>query len=119
VSARAQEWLDLARYADTNSYQNDTPRAIWKWREWVINAFNANMPFDQFTIEQLAGDLLPNATHAQKVAAGFNRNHPTNSKRLIRVLIAPEESADASYPGHLLGIEPALGTLQVRRAWRA
>jgi mono/diheme cytochrome c family protein len=77
---QAQEWLDLARYADTSGYQNDQPRKIWKWREWVINAYNANMPFDQFTIEQLAGDLLPNATLAQKVATGFNRNHPTNSE---------------------------------------
>jgi Protein of unknown function (DUF1553)/Protein of unknown function (DUF1549)/Planctomycete cytochrome C len=77
---QAQEWLDLARYADTGGYQNDIPRQIWKWREWVINAYNANMPFDQFTIEQLAGDLLPNATLSQKVATGFNRNHPTNSE---------------------------------------
>jgi hypothetical protein len=77
---QAQEWLDLARYADTSGYQNDTPRKVWKWREWVINAYNANMPFDQFTVEQLAGDLLPNATLAQKVATGFNRNHPTNSE---------------------------------------
>ncbi len=77
---QAQEWLDLARYADTSGYQSDTSREIWKWREWVINAYNANMPFDQFTIEQLAGDLLPNATLAQKVATGFNRNHPTNSE---------------------------------------
>ena len=77
---QAHEWLDLARYADTGGYQNDTARSIWKWREWVINAFNANMPFDQFTIEQLAGDLLPNATLSQKVATGFNRNHPTNSE---------------------------------------
>jgi hypothetical protein len=77
---QAQEWLDLARYADTSGYQHDIPREIWKWREWVVNAFNANMPFDQFTIEQLAGDLLPNATLAQKVATGFNRNHPTNSE---------------------------------------
>ena len=77
---QAQEWLDLARYADTSGYQNDTPRKIWKWREWVINAYNANMPFDQFAIEQLAGDLLPNATLAQKIATGFNRNHPTNSE---------------------------------------
>jgi hypothetical protein len=77
---QAEEWLDLARYADTSGYQIDMPREIWKWREWVINAFNANMPFDQFTIEQLAGDLLPSATLAQKVATGFNRNHPTNSE---------------------------------------
>ncbi len=77
---QAQEWLDLARYADTSGYQIDMPREIWKWREWVINAFNANMPFDRFTIEQLAGDLLPHATLAQKVATGFNRNHPTNSE---------------------------------------
>jgi hypothetical protein len=77
---QAQEWLDLARYADTSGYQNDLPRKIWKWREWVIDAFNANMPFDQFTIEQLAGDLLPQATLAQQVATGFNRNHPTNSE---------------------------------------
>ncbi|QJW98398.1 PSD1 and planctomycete cytochrome C domain-containing protein [Frigoriglobus tundricola] len=77
---QAQEWLDLARYADTSGYQNDTPRQIWKWREWVINAYNANMTFDRFTIEQLAGDLLPNATLAQRIATGFNRNHPTNSE---------------------------------------
>ena len=77
---QAHEWLDLARYADTSGYQNDEPRQNWKWREWVIHAFNANMPFDQFTIEQLAGDLLPNATLQQKVATGFNRNHPTNSE---------------------------------------
>jgi hypothetical protein len=77
---QAQEWLDLARYADTSGYQNDTARSIWKWREWVINAYNQNMPFDRFTIEQLAGDLLPDATLAQKIATGFNRNHPTNSE---------------------------------------
>ena len=77
---QAQEWLDLARYADTSGYQSDMPRKVWKWREWVINAYNANMPFDQFTIEQLAGDLLPDATLAQKIATGFNRNHPTNSE---------------------------------------
>ena len=56
----AMQWLDEARYADTNGYQNDAERYMWRWRDWVIDAFNANMPFDQFTIEQLAGDLLPN-----------------------------------------------------------
>jgi hypothetical protein len=77
---QAQIWLDLARYADSSGYQSDAPRNIWKWREWVINSLNANMPYDQFVLEQLAGDLLPNATLAQKVATGFNRNHPTNSE---------------------------------------
>jgi hypothetical protein len=72
----ASYWLDAARYADSNGYQYDTERTMWPWREWVIQAFNSNMPFDQFTIEQLAGDLLPNATTQQQLATGFNRNHP-------------------------------------------
>ncbi|MDA1016594.1 MAG: DUF1549 domain-containing protein, partial [Planctomycetota bacterium] len=70
-----RHWLDLARYADTNGYQYDTERQMWVWRDWVIDAYNKNMPFDQFTIEQLAGDLLPNATPSQRLATGFNRNH--------------------------------------------
>jgi Protein of unknown function (DUF1553)/Protein of unknown function (DUF1549)/Planctomycete cytochrome C len=77
---QAQEWLDAARYADTDGYQADRGRSAWKWREWVVKAFNANKPFDEFTVEQLAGDLLPEPTLAQKIATGFNRNHPTNSE---------------------------------------
>jgi len=69
----ARHWLDLARYADSNGFQRDGFRELWAYRDWVIRAFNDDMPFDQFTIEQLAGDLLPNATPAQKIATGFNR----------------------------------------------
>ncbi|MEO8494021.1 MAG: PSD1 and planctomycete cytochrome C domain-containing protein [Planctomycetota bacterium] len=72
----ASDWLDGARYADSNGYQYDTERTMWPWREWVIRAFNDNLAFDQFTIEQLAGDLLPDATAQQRLATGFNRNHP-------------------------------------------
>jgi len=74
----AMHWLDLARYADTHGYHLDSGRDMWKWREWVIQAFNDNKPYDQFTLEQLAGDLLPDATLAQKVATGFNRNSMIN-----------------------------------------
>jgi hypothetical protein len=74
---QAMDWLDGARYADTNGYQNDFARTMWPWRDWVIDAFNRNQPFDQFTIEQIAGDLLPRATSAQRIATGFNRNNRT------------------------------------------
>ena len=76
----ARQWLDFARYADSNGFQVDSSREMWPWRDWVIDAFNRNMPFDQFTVEQLAGDLLPNATPQQIVATGFNRNTRLNGE---------------------------------------
>lgn len=77
----ARKWLDLARYADSKGYGSDPLRMdIWRYRDWVISAFNNNMPFDQFTLEQLAGDLLPNATLEQKVATAFHRNTMTNTE---------------------------------------
>ena len=76
----AVQWLDAARYADTSGYQTDGERFMWRWRDWVIGAYNRGMPFDQFTIEQLAGDLLPNSTVRQRVATGFHRNHRANSE---------------------------------------
>jgi len=74
------EWLDAARYADTNGYQGDPTRAMWPWRDWTIKALNDNLPFDQFTVQQLAGDLLPNPTTEQLIATGFHRNHMINGE---------------------------------------
>lgn len=81
----ARRWLDRARYADTNGYEKDRERSIWPYRDWVIRAINADMPFDQFTVEQIAGDLLPNASLAQKVATGFHRNTMINEEGGIDV----------------------------------
>ncbi len=76
----AWHWLDIARYADTNGFQGDPTRKMWPWRDWVVRAFNDHMPYDQFTVEQLAGDLLPNATEDQILATAFNRNHMYNGE---------------------------------------
>ena len=85
----AMRWLDNARYADTNGYQTDGERFMWRWRDWVIDAFNRDMPFDEFTVEQIAGDMLPDATPRQILATGFNRNHRGNGEGGI----IPEEYA--------------------------
>ncbi|MEO0415661.1 MAG: DUF1549 domain-containing protein, partial [Verrucomicrobiota bacterium] len=76
----AMWWLDAARYSDTDGYQQDATRTNWPWRDWVIDAFNQGMPFDQFTIEQFAGDLLPDATPEQILATSFHRHHMTNGE---------------------------------------
>jgi hypothetical protein len=73
-------WMDAARYGDSSVMHADGPRFMWPWRDWVIDAYNNNLPFDQFAIEQLAGDLMPNATPQQKLATGFNRNHATSDE---------------------------------------
>ncbi len=103
-------WLDCARYADSHGFQSDPERFMWHWRDWVINAFNANMPFDQFTIEQLAGDLLPNATDDQKIATGFNRNHRINSEGgvideewHVETVIDRVETTSATFLGLTMG----------------
>lgn len=87
----AARWLDAARYADSNGYQYDGERTMWPWRDWVIRAFNQNKPFDRFTVEQIAGDLLPDAASEQRIATGFNRNHRLNTEDGI---IAEEYAAE-------------------------
>lgn len=76
----AMDWLDVARYADTHGFNNDAARSMWRWRDWVIESLNANMPYDRFLTEQLAGDLLPNPTLEQRIATGYGRNHVINSE---------------------------------------
>lgn len=76
----AVPWLDLARYADTSGIHMDNGRSIWPWRDWVLRAYRDNMPFDRFVVEQLAGDLIPDATRDQQIASGFNRNHITTDE---------------------------------------
>jgi hypothetical protein len=76
----AIDWLDVARYADTHGFNNDAARSMWRWRDWVIQGFNANMPYDRFITEQLAGDLLPHPTLDQRIATAFGRNHVINSE---------------------------------------
>ena len=83
----AYRWMEVARYGDTNGYQTDGVRQMWRWRDWVIDAFDRNMPFDEFSIEQLAGDLLPNPTLDQRIATAFHRNHRTSAEGGI----VPEE----------------------------
>jgi mono/diheme cytochrome c family protein len=82
---QARHWLDLARYADSNGYSIDAPRSMWPYRDWVVNALNADLPFDRFVTEQLAGDLLPNPTRDQLIATGFHRNTPINEEGGINV----------------------------------
>ena len=76
----AMDWLDVARYADTHGFNNDSSRSMWRWRDWVIESFNRNQSYDQFITEQLAGDLLPNPTLDQRIATGYGRNHVINSE---------------------------------------
>ena len=106
----ATSWLDGARFADTNGYQNDFKRSMWPWRDWVINAFNSNMPFDQFTVEQLAGDLLEDPTSDQIIATGFNRNNRTvtefgsiDAEWLVENVVDRVETTSAVFLGLTLG----------------
>ena len=106
----AVPWLDYSRYADSNGYQTDGSRYQWPWRDWLIDALNRNLPYDQFTVEQLAGDLLPDATQEQKVATGFNRNHRINGEGgiiaeewRIETVIDRVETTGATWLGLTLG----------------
>ncbi len=106
----ARPWLDLARYADSHGFEKDLPRVMWKYRDWVIDALNRDMPFDRFTIEQIAGDMLPNATREQIVASGFHRNAMTNEEggtdpeeSLYEVLVDRVNTTATTWLGTTLG----------------
>ncbi len=106
----AMPWLDAARYADTHGYHIDSLRGMWPWRDWVIGAFNRNLPFDQFVIQQVAGDLLPNATRDQQIASGFNRNHMINfeggaiaAEYQVEYVIDRVEATSSAFMGLTMG----------------
>ena len=116
----AFRWLDAARYADTNGYQYDGERMMWRWRDWVIDAFNRNLPFDQFALDQIAGDMLPNATLDQKMATGFNRNHRANTEDgiipeeyAVEYVVDRVETTSAVFLGTTLGLR-AVPRSQIR-----
>ena len=106
----ASSWMDESRYADSNGYQADYERYQWRWRDWVIDAFNQNMPYDEFALEQIAGDMLPDATLSQKIATGFNRNHRINTEGGVipeewrtETVIDRVETTSAVYLGLTMG----------------
>ena len=106
----AARWLDAARYADSNGYQYDGERSMWRWRDWVIDAFNRNQPFDRFALEQLAGDMLPGAARETRIATGFNRNHRGNSEDgivaeeyAVEYVVDRVETTSATFLGLTLG----------------
>ena len=115
----AMSWLDGARYADTNGYQADYERSMWPWRDWVIDAFNRDMPFDRFTIEQIAGDLMPDATQATRIATGFNRNHRINTEGgvipeewRVETVIDPVETTGQVWLGRPSAARAAMTTIR-------
>ena len=121
----ARMWLDLARYADSAGYADDPPRTIWAYRDYVIRSFNANKPFDQFTIEQIAGDLLPNPSEEQLIATAFHRNTLTNNEGGTERRGVPQRSRrrsrqhdDGRLDGHDDGLLPSATTTSTIRSRR-
>ena len=116
-----RHWLDLARYADSNGYNADGERKIWMYREWLIRALNRDLPFDQFVIEQIAGDMLPNASEDQIVATGFHRNTLLNleggvdfEQYRVEAVVDRVDTTGVVFLGLTLGLRP-LSRSQVRR----